>query len=443
MSTTKRTIQVDEHTRSFAHEHDITLITLRGSSMNAYEYQLNIEFIQQLTAAAQLKLLCTTTPECQNLIDAIGYGASCGIQANANRDAITATEWADFGWRVLDLTKAALEGGFLGLENTAIFMGNAFAHPIKTIKGILYCVADITSFIARATNTIIRLEMLEQRGYHDQLHAELTDIEDQIVQILNHCFQQLKNMPLREKVKHVAALGTETIATGKLFKVAYTLCSTMRPMVIQLLKLVHDEQITVEFAATGRHNLLLQNNQKIPKISPSGPRIIDKVRRPLVTTWIDVEALNRKFQGRVIVDGQSVHIDYEHLFSIEEMIMIKRTGHMTNPKLYGWHHDSMKALEKAGIVKHENVITNACGAFKSNPVVYDVRYGEKTFFPTAWTEEQVAEKIFEAFEGTHLSSIEDSTGCKIINGLTRCGLEIRMVYNPMQCMITTAFPIIK
>jgi len=224
----------------------------------------------------------------------------------------------------------------------------------------------------------------------------------------------------------------------------------MRPLVRAALEVVRDEQIVVEIAGAGE-NILMKASKglqeagetfDISKTVIAEPKI-NKVIRSLVPTWVDIQSLIKKFEGQVMVNGKSVHIDYEHLFSIGEKSVIKRSGHISNPKLYGWHHDYGRRLEKLGTIAYENIVEGACGAFEADAIVHGVKYGKKTFFNPLWTEEQVIEKIFEVFQGSHLSSLEDYTGCKIINGLTRCGLEIRMVYDPMKSLITTAFPIIR
>jgi hypothetical protein len=97
-----RTFSADKAVIVCANQYGITQQDLTTGYMNAYEYQIHTEFVEQL---AQLTDLCATylLSRTENLFfDAIGEGVALGIAANKKNEPVVATCWADFGWEILE-----------------------------------------------------------------------------------------------------------------------------------------------------------------------------------------------------------------------------------------------------------------------------------------------------------------------------------------------------
>jgi hypothetical protein len=316
---TTRTFCIDEQTYSFAHDYAISGQMLNVGTMNAYEHQLHTEFVEQLSKGAQLKLLYTNVPDHTVFLDALGYGVALGIAANNKKDAVEATHWADYCWKVLDIAKAIGDGVALGAYNMIANSAHAIAHPIDTIQTIGQGIGTIVQFFARATGTVIRFQVLNQCGYHEQLYKELSELGDQISDVIDHCSQELAKVPLDEKVKQTTAFATEMISPAAVFKIARILCFRMRPLVTNLLTIVNDEQNAVEMA-TGAENILL-----------SGERIQGRVQQIVEKLEVVSPAL-----GPLV---QEIANSYEHIISAIDKINANRIHHILTLQTgkHAWH----------------------------------------------------------------------------------------------------------
>ncbi|HEV2917030.1 MAG TPA: EndoU domain-containing protein [Candidatus Babeliales bacterium] len=170
-----------------------------------------------------------------------------------------------------------------------------------------------------------------------------------------------------------------------------------------------------------------------------------KAIRILSPAQIDIKNLYNRFEGRVVINNTSVHVDYKHLFSIGKIQKVLCTGKCSHPSLYGSHHDYMKQREQAGIVRYKHIVEGPCGAFKAQVMVHGILYPSKTFFPPRWTEEKVVSTILDLFARTYKPEryAIGKTGCCTVQGKTADGLVIRMIFDPKKSLITTAFPIIE
>lgn len=75
----------------------------------------------------------------------------------------------------------------------------AQTYPDSTLF-TAYCSYNM---LAQVTGTVLKWQVLEERGYHKQLDDELNNLVDQIDGVVDRCSYQLTHMPLREKVKHI------------------------------------------------------------------------------------------------------------------------------------------------------------------------------------------------------------------------------------------------
>src|SRR3984885_2404528 len=456
-------IPVSEDVQHFAKAYEIEQSMLERGFMNPYEYQLHTEFIDQLNIAVQLQAMPNRCREHQLFLDAIGYGVALGLEANHNHETATATHWADYGWKLLDIAQAIGEGVALGCYNLAMI-------PVQVASGAMYCATHLTEslkaldyfFSCQYHIDIAKagMDWLEKRNHQTDLELELENVLECIDDTIAHCTEQLGKIPLREKVKHITAFGTEIFLPMKFFKAGKILCTRMRPMVRTALQVIQDERIAVEVAGTAGENILMKVSEGIQeaetmteaveKIHDASKMVvpepkINKIIRPLIPTWVDTQGLVKKFEGWVVVNGKSVHIDYEHLFSIGEKSVIKRSGHICKPSLYGWHHDYGRRLEKLGIVAYENIVEGVCVYFQADPVVNGTLYKAKTFFSPLWTEEKVIGKIFEVFEKEVANGLQNpnKNGCYTIIGKITEGLDIQIIFDSKKSLITTAFPLVK
>ena len=98
-----------------------------------------------------------------------------------------------------------------------------------------------------------------------------------------------------------------------------------------------------------------------------------------------------------------------------------------------------------GTVTYENVTLLENGIYEAVPIINGVVYNKKTFFPSFWTEETVVEKILDVFKKCYENKNYkiDWTGSYIMTDLTSCGVEIKLIYDPKERLIATAYPIVK
>jgi len=120
--------------------------------------------------------------------------------------------------------------------------------------------------------------------------------------------------------------------------------------------------------------------------------------------------------SRVIIDTKSLM----HIFGLEISALTKAKG---------FHHDYLNNFLKRGIVRIEDMtICPKTGCIEGRLFYNGRSYGRKTFFPPAWTREQVVEKIRESLKNATKKEIEtlDDGSTEIISK-TNCGIEIRSI----------------
>jgi EndoU nuclease-like protein len=158
---------------------------------------------------------------------------------------------------------------------------------------------------------------------------------------------------------------------------------------------------------------------------------------------VDVEALRQNAKFRIFYKGEPVEIDVEHLYTAWVKERVRRSGHRMKEQLVGFHHDFLSELVNEGILQHTEVKAGLCGTFKSTPIINGIQYNSKTLFSPDWTPEKVIEAIIEAFEASNPEQWVFDRGSYIFESFAKCGLEIRIVFDPVKLLIKTAFPIVK
>lgn len=134
--------------------------------------------------------------------------------------------------------------------------------------------------------------------------------------------------------------------------------------------------------------------------------------------------------------NKHIKIALEHILGIE----LKWSDEGILLKLSGFHHDFMGAVEKSNVFKFSNKIINENGCYSAN-IIIDSIEAKKTFFPQHWTQQEVADKIYEAYYNFRKSGTiaQEKGGKYLIDGLTNEGITIRM-FITKKGEIVTAYP---
>ena len=125
-----------------------------------------------------------------------------------------------------------------------------------------------------------------------------------------------------------------------------------------------------------------------------------------------------------------VVIHYDHIFGLN--------------KFSGFHHDYKGILEAKGYFHLKNTKQMANGVYHGK-ILRKLPNGHKihitkSFFPSDWTQQQVLEKIYEAYNN-YDQELTFTYNKAVIVSQTNEGLKIKMVITN-QGEILTAFPII-
>lgn len=117
--------------------------------------------------------------------------------------------------------------------------------------------------------------------------------------------------------------------------------------------------------------------------------------------------------------------------------------------LHGFHHDEYDVLEKSGMFSYVNKIYGRadCGAQECMKATLDfgngiMTEGEKTFFPSSWSREKVAEVIFQASQNRVQDITPKSSPHKhfLCQGLDNLWIEV--IINKKNIIIS-AYPSVK
>jgi hypothetical protein len=127
-----QSISVDKVVIDHAKEYGIAQKDITTGILNAYEYQLHKEFVEQLTELTNLADTYHVANTKNLFFDAIGEGIALGIEANKKHEPIIATRFADFGREALEVVKGIGEGVVFGAqeiyEHTQLLMRECATH---------------------------------------------------------------------------------------------------------------------------------------------------------------------------------------------------------------------------------------------------------------------------------------------------------------------------
>lgn len=228
--------------QSFLQQYGIIKTHISYPKMNAYELQLHREYLDQLNHVIQFAHIRDEIPEYQIFIDVVGYGVSCGIQANNDHQVMQATLWADFGWKTLSIASAVAQGILSGTKNAVTSVVNIVRHPIETIQNFGHGISMLGVLIGKTYAHLIRCELALERGDDNDLQAQVQQTVAITNAVIAHCSHELSQIPVEDKLKHSVAIATEFIVTPYIFKSIHALCSKVKPVAAGIMHALQDEQ---------------------------------------------------------------------------------------------------------------------------------------------------------------------------------------------------------
>jgi len=270
----------------FASEYNIAecdLISLQG---NAYEQQLHSEFLEQLDEALSISTAYALQPE-NILVDAIGHGIAIGMEANRLQQPDTATVWANFGWKAIEIIKGIGDGLLLCTES----MVHCIHDSDCAIIEFVHALGNITGYCARAIGTVAHWHELMEQGNGLLMAQEIDDVTNRIAVCSTLCADKLSTMSTRDITKNITHIALDMVITHKMLTLGSTLCTQVKPIVCNLIKNIHKEEVFVEFALQGAEEF--SGAQKISFLTESSTE----------TLWISKGGLiygpDKKFGTRV------------------------------------------------------------------------------------------------------------------------------------------------
>jgi hypothetical protein len=268
-----RSTSVDKTVLACADQYGITQQDLTTGYMNAYEYQLHTEFVDQL---AQLSDLFDTyhLSKTENLFfDAIGEGVALGIEANKRNEPIIATCLADFGWEVLEIAKGIGEGVVLGACNTASFAKNIVCHPINTTCEIVQGFGTIICAVGKVVGISVQLSALCITGNTEQAYKEAQEMYEQTKFLAQECATKIAAMSNREIAKQTTAFVTDWVLTGKALTLGHSICSRAKPLLAEVIKVLREES-ALQYAVAGAEGMLYHMSETTKNVGSATQEVI-------------------------------------------------------------------------------------------------------------------------------------------------------------------------
>lgn len=445
-------VTLDKKVCAFAQQYNIPETALTNVTMNRYERQLHNEFVEQLTSAMALAEVYEDAEQYRLFLDALGEGIALGIENNQLHKPQAATQWADYGWAVLEIAQGIAEGVALGAYNTAHFVGNSVSHPIKTAQDLAHGISTIARLLAKATYTANRWCGLAKRNDYATLSAEIHSLEEHIALIAHQCIEQLAVMSKREIAKYVTAFGTEWVLTGKVFAMAHGICTRLGPLAREVTQVLREEH-ALEHVVVTADGMLLSVPDEVKKLAGAAGTVVtdskallENMCKSLMTklepeiTWLRT-LFDLKKKGFAEFARKYLKIDYKHILGMK--LYFNRRG---VSKIGGFHHDFMGLVEKSGVFKFVKKVVYENGLYKAS-LLHNGRLVKKsaTFFPSHWSREKVISKIYEAYDNFVNSGAKDwaKRGEKyVVEGSITEGVKIRM-FITKKGLITSAYPILQ
>lgn len=216
--------------------------------------------------------------------------------------------------------------------------------------------------------------------------------------------------PTRELVRKGSAFATEMVLTRKCLGAVSKFFSASQTNLPQYISAIENgfpplaPQAVMaggcEVAIASEGSLVLaQAGEKALESGIALAKAIESLG-PFVPISREISGLKGLWSG-VNGFGQFEHltIDFEdgfrHIFEISIRERMRRRG--LESVINGFHHNYMNRLEKAGIIKLENVKYYAEGFYRAD-VCFNGVTQRKTFFPSGWSDEKITGTVVDFYE---------------------------------------------
>jgi hypothetical protein len=456
ISRTTKSYTVDAETVNVAHAYDIQEQDLTAMHGNAYEHQLHTELLEQLGEVHTISAYYGMSSH-NLLVDAVGHSIAIGMEANRLRQPEVATIWANCGWQLLEIIEGIGEGLVQCIQNNVEMV----LHPIHTLTNMVHGLKTVTGYCLRAIGTVIRWELMMERGQKLLVAQEMDEVDTQIAA----CGTLLATMPPRDIAKNVTAVAADIVLVPKMLSFGSTLCSRAAPLIEEAVVAIRDRVSRISNAIahaieTARtespvvqttEGLIMRMSEDLRKVGGSVGEVIKDARLALEIVHAqymsqlktDLEILrlacDNKVKDIVRFGDKYLKPQYEHIFGME-FFFVRET--VTQVK--GFHHDLMHAIEKSGAIPFANKRMFKHG-FYTVDLIIDGQKFPKSLFPAEWTREKVMNKLYEAYENYIKSGripTLNTSGKYVIESFIEEGIEIKMCIT-QKGKILTAYPILK
>jgi hypothetical protein len=449
---------------TFAHEYHIAehdLTSLRG---NAYEQQLHIEFLEQLTEAYTISTSYALQPH-NILIDAVGHSAALGMEANRLQQPGTATAWANLGWKVLDIIEGIGEGLVLFAENTT----DMILHPRHTLKQMIHGLGMLTGLVARtcahAIGTTSYWHELMEHGDGLLMAQEMAQVAQRTKAFGAYCIEKASSLETRDIAKYGTAIAADMLLTHKIFMFGGTLCTRATPLIrdamahinarattmgktiFNVLEAAHAESPILQTA----EGICMKASEELNKIGGAAIEALKNARLTLETmhaqymVQLEMELsslrllFDNKVKGFAEFANKFIKIEYRHILGMDLAFDVQGRA-----KFSGFHHDLMNTIEKSGAIEFVNKVMHKNGFYSADLIIDDIKT-PKTFFPSEWPREKVIEKIYEAYHNFIRGGVIPKPRPNekyLISGTIAEGIDIEM-WVTKKGKVVTAYPLLK
>jgi hypothetical protein len=417
--------------------------------------------LEQLGEAHTISSYYAVSPR-NLLLDAVGHSIAIGMEANRLQQPEVATTWANCGWQLLEIIEGIGEGVVQCIQNNV----DMVLHPIHALTNMVHGLKTVTGYCLRAIGTVIRWDLMMERGQKLLVIQEMDEVNAQIAACGTLCAEKLAAMPARDIAKQVTTVAADIVLVPKMLSFGSTLCSRAAPLVEEAVVAIRDRISNINSAIahaieTARaespvvqttEGMLMRMSEGLSKVGGSVGKIITDARLALEAVCAQYVAevgtelkqlrplFDNRIKGFAEFANKYIKVDYEHILGIASEL--SRRGKV---QIIGFHHDFMQFVERSGVLEFANKIMYKHGFYQ----VTLFHEGNKvkqiaTFFPAHWSREKVISKIHEAYNDFLKNGAKDFVkrdGKYFALGTIEEGIVIEMSIT-LKGKMVTAYPIL-
>jgi hypothetical protein len=435
----------------FARLYKTTKQQLTHKFTDQSEYNCHKKFVDHLLQASELTDIYKQLPDCQFFLDAVGYGASIGIEANIYHQKETVSKWLIFCNEALEIAKGIAEGIKDGIYNTGIFVTNLVQHPIETVQHLCYSIGSLLVIVAKVVGIKLKIDFLTITGDYPGLLRYTQELNEQCASIIKTCAAKLATISNRDIARHSTAFAVELYLVGKTFDCGFKLFSQIKPLLNSTVESLKTE-LAIEYAVATAEGSIINFREKATQIGSAAKQII-KTCRPTLEVFREQfmqklapqivklqSTFGGKLKGFAEFKNKFIKFSFEHIFGIH----LKHNKNGIS-RLGGWHLDYLQEVEKSGIIEFLNKTILENGVYRAD-LVYNGKIIKRgaTFFPSNLTWEQVMRIFYEAYKnflskGAQFEILPN--GNYIAKGIAKKTMEIEMIFTQKGCL-KTIYPIV-